>query len=329
MKLAKSFLKQWNNFSISTELPASLLLNKWPYICDVCKILIKVCMIIRKVVLYFYFILIPLAIVCAQNPGSPEDLLISNIRSDFDSLKTLKNDGAKRKLNAEIVAKLEKLLENPKSYHFGLDSLKSIGKVSAPDNSFRILNWNVTFDDFSYSYVNFMQLNPGGKYGYKLYQIKDSRLKIDKSIENQELTKDKWYGALIYKILLNSYKRQNYYTFFAIDHNNMMSHFKFIDVITFNDKGEPLFGKPIFKTPKALRSRVVFEFSAQLVMGLKYDEKLKMIVFDHLSPDRPELAGDFKFYGPDFSYDGFRFEDGLWQFQTDLKLINAPPVIKK
>ena len=174
-----------------------------------------------------------------------------------------------------------------------------------------------------------MQLNPGGKYGYKLYQIKDSRLKIDKCIETQELTKDKWYGALIYKILLEVISNKIITHFFAIDHNNMMSHFKFIDVITFNDKGEPLFGKPIFKTPKALRSRVVFEFSAQLVMGLKYDEKLKMIVFDHLSPDRPELTGDFKFYGPDFSYDGFRFEDGLWQFQTDLKLTNGPPVIKK
>jgi hypothetical protein len=286
-------------------------------------------MTVRTLLIYFSLILLPISFAGAQNPGSPEDILIQNLRTDFDSLKAMKNDDAKRKFNAQIVIKLEKLLENPKSYHFGLDSLKSIGKVVAPDNSFRILNWNLTFDDFSYAYVNFMQLNAEGKYGYKLYQIKDNKLKIDHTIENKEFTKDNWYGALIYKILLDSYKRQNYYTFFAIDHNNMMTHFKFIDVITFNDKGEPLFGKAIFKTPKALRSRVVFEFSAQLVMGLKYDDKLKMIVFDHLSPDRPDLTGDFKFYGPDFSYDGFRFEEGLWQFQSDLKLSNSPPVIKK
>jgi hypothetical protein len=286
-------------------------------------------MALRKIILYFSLFLLPISFANSQIPGSPDDILVQHIKLDFDSLKALKNDNLKRQLNAEIVSKLANLLENPKSFQFGLDSLKFVGKVMAPDNSFRILNWNLTFDDFSYSYVNFMQLNPDGKYGYKLFQIKDSRLKIDHAIENKELTKDNWYGALIYKILLDSYKHQNFYTFFAIDHNNMMTHFKFIDVITFNEKGEPIFGKAIFKTPKALRSRIVFEFSAQLVMGLKYDDKLKMIVFDHLSPDRPELAGDFKFYGPDFSYDGFKFEDGLWQFQTDLKLSNSPPVIKK
>jgi hypothetical protein len=286
-------------------------------------------MLLRKLAIYFSLILFPLSYLRGQSPSPSEEILIQSLRADFDSLKNLKNDDGKRKLNTEIVSKLEKLFENPASYYFSLDSLKTLGKVAAPDNSFRILNWNVTFNDFSYSYVNFMQLNPKGKFGYKWYQIKDNRLKIDQAIENKEFTKDNWYGALIYKILINSYKRQNYYTFFAIDHNNMMSHFKFIDVVTFNDKGEPLFGKPIFKTPKALRSRVVFEFSAQLVMSLKYDEKIKMIVFDHLSPDRPELTGDFKFYGPDFSYDGFKFEEGMWVFQTDLKLSNNPPVIKK
>jgi hypothetical protein len=286
-------------------------------------------MVIHRFIIYFSLLLLFAPSVIAQIPGSAEEMQIQTLKNDFDSLKALQGDDAKRKLNAQIVIKLTNLLVNPKSYFFGFDSLKSVGKITAPDNSFRILNWNITFDDFSYSYVNFMQLNPNGKYGYKLFQIKDNRLKIDHSIENKEFNRDNWYGALIYKILLDSYKHQNYYTFFALDHNNMMTHFKFIDVITFNDSGEPIFGKAIFKTPKALRSRIVFEFSAQLVMGLKYDEKLKLIVFDHLSPDRPELAGDYKFYGPDFSYDGFRFEDGLWQFQTDLKLSNSPPAIKK
>jgi len=286
-------------------------------------------MAIRRILLFSAIFAFQLVEISAQTPTTDEEVLIQKLRNDFDSLKVFTNDDAKRKLNAVIISEIDTILNNPKSFNFGLDSLKSLGKVMAPDNSFRILNWNLSFNDFSYSYFNFMQFNPNGKFGYKFFQIKDTRPKIDPSIENIQYTKDNWYGALIYKILLDSYKRQNYYTFFAIDHNNMMSKFKFIDVITFNDKGEPAFGKPIFKTIRALRSRVVFEYSSQVVMGLKYDDKLKLIVFDHLSPERPDLAGDFKFYGPDFSYDGFKFEDGLWVFQSDLKLSNSAPAIKK
>ena len=60
-------------------------------------------------------------------------------------------------------------------------------------------------------------------------------------------------------------------------------------------------------------------------MGLKYDERFKMIVFDHLSPIRPELAGDYKFYGPDFSYDGYKFENGFWVYMPDLDVTNPAP----
>jgi hypothetical protein len=286
-------------------------------------------MLMCKFVIGLFIFFLPITIAMGQTLSTSEETAIQSLRTDFDSLKVIKGDAAKRKLNTLIITKIEELLENPKSYLIGLDSIKAVGKIAAPDNSFRILNWNLSFDDFTYTYINFMQLNPQGKFGYKLLQIKDTRPKIEPSIENTQFTKDNWYGALIYKILLDSYKHQNYYTFFAIDHNNMMSKFKFIDVITFTDKGEPLFGKPIFKSAKTIRSRVVFEYSSQVVMGLKYDEKLKLIVFDHLSPERPDLTGDYKFYGPDFSYDGYKFEDGFWMFQSDLKLSNSPPVIRK
>jgi hypothetical protein len=286
-------------------------------------------MTIRKTSILCFLVLVFFPAVYSQLPGSGEDLLVQKLRLEFDSLKALKNDELKRSLNSQIITDLQTLLSKPNSFEYRLDSLKILGKVGAPDNSFRILNWNLSFNDFSYSYITFMQYNPQGKYGYKVLQIKDARPKIDASIENTQFTKDNWYGALIYKILLDSYKRQNFYTFFAMDYNNMMSKFKFIDVITFNEKGEPVFGKAIFKTPRAIRSRVVFEYSSQVVMGLKYDEKMKLIVFDHLSPERPDLTGDFKFYGPDFSYDGFKFEDGLWNYQSDLKLSNSAPVIKK
>ena len=196
------------------------------------------------------FFLFVFSLVKSQVPGSAEDAQVMKLRQDFDSLKALKNDDLKRKLNEQIITELQILLKNPQSFQYGLDSLKTLGKISAPDNSFRILNWNLSFNDFSYSYINFMQYNPSGKFGYRLVQIKDTRPKIDPTIQTKEFTRENWYGALIYKILLDSYKHRNYYTFFAIDNNNMMSKFKFIDVITFDEKGEPVSGNLFSKRLK-------------------------------------------------------------------------------
>jgi len=47
-----------------------------------------------------------------------------------------------------------------------------------------------------------------------------------------------------------------------------------------------------------------------------------MIVFDHLSPSRPEFKDMHQYYGPDFSYDGLRFESGQWVLVKDLDLRN-------
>ena len=58
-------------------------------------------------------------------------------------------------------------------------------------------------------------------------------------------------------------------------------------------------------------------------MMMRYIPELDMIVFDHLSPSRPEYAGDLRFYGPDFSYDGFKFIKGVWVLQSDLDLRNS------
>jgi hypothetical protein len=55
-------------------------------------------------------------------------------------------------------------------------------------------------------------------------------------------------------------------------------------------------------------------------MNLSYNEKMKMIVFDHLSPSESKYAGQYMYYGPDFSYDGLLFKDKKWFYQAHLDL---------
>jgi hypothetical protein len=47
-----------------------------------------------------------------------------------------------------------------------------------------------------------------------------------------------------------------------------------------------------------------------------------MIVFDHLSPIESGIEGVYKFYGPDFSYDGYEFKAGKWRYRSNLDVRN-------
>ena len=57
-------------------------------------------------------------------------------------------------------------------------------------------------------------------------------------------------------------------------------------------------------------------------MSLKYNNELKMIVFDHLSPFESRYQGVYQFYGPDFSYDGLEFNKGIWRLISDVDARN-------
>ena len=92
---------------------------------------------------------------------------------------------------------------------------------------------------------------------------------------------------------------------------------KLIDVLYF-ERDIPKMGYPLFKTGKVFRNRVIFTFLAQITMGLRYEERKKLIVFDHLTnPGGTEssIPG-----GPDGSYDAFKFKSGRWLLLNDIDI---------
>ena len=70
------------------------------------------------------------------------------------------------------------------------------------------------------------------------------------------------------------------------------------------------------------QKRIIFEYARQVSMGLNYDPKLNMIVFDHLAPPDIKLKGNFEFYGPDMSYDGYKLTNGRWKLVEDIEMKN-------
>ena len=58
-------------------------------------------------------------------------------------------------------------------------------------------------------------------------------------------------------------------------------------------------------------------YETRLAFGQQ--EKAPMIVFDRLTPMRPEFSGQFRYYVPEGNiFDAFLFENGLWNFVSDV-----------
>ncbi len=83
---------------------------------------------------------------------------------------------------------------------------------------------------------------------------------------------------MYYNIIKTQHKGKNYYTLFGFDNNSAMSSMKWIDVLTFNEKNEPVFGGPFFSyekdsIPKPTKYRFSIEFKKGARVLVNYIEE--------------------------------------------------------
>ncbi len=241
----------------------------------------------------------------------------------FNDMSKYNNDIEREKLNNKITGKFEQLLSIEGSFSYPFDSLKHIGKIVSQDKKLRIYTWNLPYMNGTHKYFGFIQYYPPKEKSFLLYKLIDSRDDYE-SPENFILTDTSWLGALYYEIIEKKYEGDTYYTLLGFDFNNLMTAKKIIEVLYFKDNKVPVFGKPVFNYSNKLCNRIVFEYSSKVSMSLKYNKDLNMIVFDHLSPSKPSYEGYFMYYGPDFSYDGLIFKNGIWNEVKDIDVRNTP-----
>jgi hypothetical protein len=244
------------------------------------------------------------------------------LRECFSELYKSENDRTSDSLNNLILQTFSDVLKIQDSFSYPWDSLNMIGKVHSTDQKINIYTWYIKQAKGNYVYYGFIQINTGGKkkIDIKVYSLSD-KSKGMKNPEMQSLSADTWLGCVYFNMYLFTYKRVNYYTLLGYVFNNDFSNKKIIEVLTFNKKGDPLFGGE-FQMDLQKVNRVILEYSAQVVATIKYDEKLQMIVTDHLSPFEPMFTGSYRFYGPDGSYDGYKFQKGTFILQKDVDARN-------
>lgn len=225
--------------------------------------------------------------------------------------------------NAKFIKMLVNALKAPSSFDFGFDSLKTVSVVKSPDNTFRIFSWYVPTEEGSYRFFGTIQM-----------ATKDGKLKLYPLIDDTEHFKDdnlvttnkQWYGARYYEIVPLIVSGENTsYALLGWKGNNNKTSKKVIDILSFN-QGEVQFGKPVFEGQKntPVKNRIVFEYNKLNSMTLRLDRKAQMIVFDHLAPFDPTMAGNFQFYASDSSFDGYQLVGNKLKLEENIELRNDP-----
>jgi hypothetical protein len=247
-----------------------------------------------------------------------------------DSMKSLqfvrinaRTDKEKDAANAHLWTLMNKALKLPSSFSYPFDSLTTIGIQTSPDKQFRIITWDVPKSGCTFGYYGFIQSYNEKKQKYDLYILKDHTADIPNP-QTATCTPDKWLGMLYYKIIKE--KGSKVYTLLAWQGYNKLITRKIIDVLSFNTQGVPSFGKAIFtklpSTYKGNPKRILFEYSAEVFMSLRYDDSKNMIMFDLLGPTEEGLEGQHQYYGPSFQIDGMSFKNGTWNYQVNVQARN-------
>ncbi len=275
--------------------------------------------------IFAFMFLITCGIAVAQH--SDESGNIKRLTMYQDSLtdlgkKLINEDTEMERINAntEFIRTLVKALKVPHSFNFPLDSVKSITILNSPDNRFRILTWHIAYDDGSYRFYGTVQMNTGEK--LLMYPLEDYSPLI-KNAEDTVTDNTKWFGAQYYKIIPVYAEQNPYYVLLGWKGNTIKSNKKVIEVLSFKN-GHPVLGMPVFYGNGKTRKRIVFEYARQVSMLLKYEPEQHLIVFDHLIPPDKKQKDKPESFGPDLSYNGYRFKNGRWEFADNLDMRNMP-----
>jgi len=235
----------------------------------------------------------------------------------FSKLKYDIPDNEKDILSRKIWERLEKLLENKLLFDNDFSHFERLATVISADKKVKICTWNVEYSSGEHFFYGGLAINTSSN--PIVYELKDKRKSAENPLQSV-MTPDNWYGCIYYDIIENRYEKNTYYTLIGFSGNNAFSQIKLVDILTFsdNEKPNPKFGLNMFTDRYKNNRRLIFEYGKNTTMMLRYDSNFNMIVIDNLSPSAPQFYNDFRYYGPDLSYNGLRFDKGKWIYEDEI-----------
>lgn len=241
-----------------------------------------------------------------------------------DSVYTNDIPEIKENANADLIRLFKATIKTAGSFNYTFSKLKDyISILDAPDKSFRIYNWEYLRTEGYSRYYGVIQKPDGGI--IPLVDISDKIIRgAEDSIFNS--ASYRWFGCLYYNLIMREVAGQPVYFIFGRNSNNLNSDKKIIEPLSFNAKGEALFGAPVFTTlERGVRktpNRFIYEYQRGSVLSLNFDPETNQIIFDHCESQIGDPAKKFT-YIPDGTYDGMRWDGAQWVMQENIVSIQT------
>jgi len=248
------------------------------------------------------------------------------IEKGFNSRKEIDRIEA----NKKFIAAWDLIVSDKNILNYSFDSLNGVSILSPKNNKFKLITWNLNKDDGTHTFFGYLLINNSkrikkGFFKHETIEAYEHFKLLDKSwqIKNPETyigTSDKWFGMLYTQLI----ECDDFFTLIGWDGNDKLTQRKFIDVLYFKPNGEAVFGKDVFKFPRKNPRRLMFEYSSDVTMSLKFNEKKNQIVYSHLAPreEGTVLEGQFQYYGPDGSFDALELRKDKWVTLEDIDARN-------
>lgn len=261
--------------------------------------------------------LLSLAPAMAQriSPADRKELLKKEdtLKSLSDSMVFSEQTATRFRSDSVFTRAFVRALKVKNSFYYSFDSL-NVSKLYAPDSTFRIFTWQLKKDEYVYLQKGAIQMNmPDGS--LKLFPLFDYSMFTSKPLDSARSNKN-WIGAIYYRIIAKEYNGTKYYTLLGFDDFSISSNKKWLEVLHFNERGEPVFGGPVvsFKEDsvrKPVQARFNIEYKKEAKTFFNYDADKDIIVFDHLisESNEPERKST---YIPDGDFEAFKWQNGQW-----------------
>lgn len=272
-------------------------------------------------IIFFHFVVISFFSSAQKKDSSffilrQAEIELSKIQKGFLS----RVESERVSTNKQFIAAWDRIVNNPVVLNYAFDSLTEVSILSPRNHKFKLITWNLNKDDGTQVYFGYLLVNNSKrikksffKYeteeSYEVFKLLDRSAQI-KSAENYSGTPEKWFGMLYTQLI----ECDGFYTLIGWDGNDKLTTRKFVDALYFKSNGVPVFGKDIFKIPRKNPRRLMFEYSSEVSMSLKYVERKNQIIYSHLAAreEGSVMEGQFQYYGPDGSYDALELHKNRW-----------------
>ncbi len=229
------------------------------------------------------------------------------------------NDQERIGINDSIKSIIVSYIHSPSVFRHNIPDVHHLGQITSPDSLIKIVTWNMALDKHRGRYFCYFirKRDDGGENMiYDLSVPYDPGPILDDTIYNIS----DWYGALYYNIRPVNFEGKRSWILLGINFGNPEMTRKVIDVLDFTSDGTLVLGKKWFAEGENMMFRVVLRYSSSAMVSLRFKSD-SSIVFDHLVPFSLSEGGRPD-YGPDYSFDSYDFNNGIWKFKRNVDVRN-------